>query len=75
METTMVQLKKKTVHRLQKLKQYGRQSYDELINTILDNPDDLAENDIGEIKKGIEDLKQGRYSTEGEVAKKLGIKL
>ncbi len=73
METTLVQLKKKTVMRLKKLKLYGRQSYDEVINLMLDNPDDLTANDIGEIKRGIADIKAGRFYTEGEVARKLGI--
>jgi len=75
MDMTMVQLKKKTVSRLQRLKQYKRQSYDEVINTILDNPDDLSNNDIEEIKKGIEDIRAGRVYSEEEVAKKLGIKI
>lgn len=75
METTMVQLKKTTALRLQKLKRYGRQSYDEVINTLIDNPDELTLEDIEAIKAGIADIKAGRVYTEEEVAKRLGIKL
>ncbi len=75
MDTTMVQLRKKTVHRLQKLKRYTRQSYDEVINTLIDNPDDLSVDDIEAIKKGVADIKAGRFYTQEQVAKELGIKL
>ncbi|MFH1306900.1 MAG: hypothetical protein ABIH83_04580 [Candidatus Micrarchaeota archaeon] len=74
MENTMVQLKKKTVARLKRLKKYGRQSYDEVVNNLLDNPDDLDANDIEDIKQGIADIKAGRVYTEEEVKKHLGIK-
>ena len=70
---TMVQLKKRTVSRLQRLKKYRRQSYDEVINLLLDNPDDLGKDDIDEIRKGIEDIRAGRAYSEEEVAKKLKI--
>ncbi len=75
METTMVQLKKKTALRLQKLKRYSRQSYDEVINALIDNPDDLTPEDIEAIKKGVADIKAGRFYTQEQVAKELGIKL
>ncbi len=71
----MVQLKKKTVARLKHLKRYGRQSYDEVINQMIDNPDDLSREDIEAIKQGIADIKAGRFYTQEQVAKELGIKL
>ena len=70
---TMVQLRKRTVTRLQRLKKYKRQSYDEVINLILDNPDDLGKDDIDEIRKGLDDIRAGRAYGEEEVAKKLKI--
>lgn len=75
METTLIQLKKKTVLRLKKLKKYGRQSYDEVINHALDNPDDLSSEDIEAIKEGIADIKAGRFYTEDEIIKRHGLKL
>lgn len=71
---TMVQLRKRTVSRLQKLKRYRRQSYDEVINLLLDNPDDLGKDDIGEIRQGLDDTRSGRVYSEEEVAKKLKIR-
>lgn len=70
----MVQLRKITVSRLRGLKQYRRQTYDEVINRILDNPDDLSMDDISEIKAGMADIRAGRFATRAEVANKLGIR-
>jgi len=71
----MIQLKKKTALRLQKLKKYSRQSYDEVINALIDNPDDLTPEDIEAIKKGVADIRAGRFYTQEQVVSELGIKL
>ncbi len=71
----MVQLKKKTVFRLKRLKHYGRQSYDEVINTLIDNPDDLTPEDIEAIRKGVADIKAGRFYTEEEIIRRHGLRL
>ena len=75
MQTTLIQVKKSTAARLKKLKRYSRQTYDEIINALIDNPDDLTVEDIEAIKKGLADIKAGRVYTQEQVAKELGIKL
>ncbi len=54
MDTTMVQLKKKTTERLKTLKEYERQSYDEIINRLIQETEEgpLSDEEIKEIKKG-----------------------
>ncbi len=77
METTMIQLKKGTAEKLKKLKDYERQSYDELINKLIlaSETEMLTEQDINEIKQGLDDIRAGRTRSIEEVANGLGIKL
>jgi predicted transcriptional regulator len=73
----MIQVKKETAERLRRLKDYGRQSYDELINKLIlaEESETLTEQDIAEIKQGLDDIKAGRTRPIEAVAKELGIKL
>ena len=77
MEKTMVQLNKKTTERLKMLKTYGRQSYDEVINALIEETEEgpLTEQEIKEIEQGLADVKAGRVKSIEEVAKGYGIKL
>lgn len=77
METTMIQLKRDTAERLKKLKDYERQSYDELINKLIQTSETemLTEQEIKEIKQGLDDIKAGRTRSIEEVAKDLGVRL
>ncbi len=72
----MIQIKKDTAEELKKLKEYNRQSYDEIIRKLIEaNEDILTDEDINDIKKGLEDIKAGRTTPIEEVAKNLGVKL
>ena len=77
MENTMIQIRKGTAERLKQLKDYNRQSYDELINKLLQRTEDdaLTDADIKEIKLGLDDIKAGRTRPIEKVAKGLGITL
>jgi len=77
METTIIQLKKKTAEKLKSFKVYGRQSYDEVINKLIQEVEEepLTDQEIKEIEEGLEDVKAGRVKPIGEVAKSYGIKL
>lgn len=77
MNKTMIQLNKETVAKLQTLKRYPRETYDEIINTLIDDSEVeiLTEEDIKEIEKGLEDVRKGRVKTMEEVAKELNVKL
>ena len=73
----MIQIKKNTAESLKNLKDYSRQSYDEIIRKLIEtNEDDmLTDEDIHEIKKGLDDIKSGRTSPIEKVAEDIGIKL
>ena len=76
MKTTMIQIKKDTAEELKKLKEYNRQSYDEIIRKLIEaNEDMFTEEDINDIKKGLDDIKAGRTRPIERVAENLGVKL
>ena len=77
MEKTTIQINLETLNRLKALKNFERQSYDEVLNTIIDNceEENLSDGEIEEIKKGLEDVKMGKIKPIEQVAKELGITL
>ena len=77
MEKTTIQIGIDTLDRLKSLKNFERQSYDELLNNLLDNcrEESLSEDEVNEIQKGLEDIKKGRLYSIESVAKELGISL
>jgi len=77
MEKTTIQINFETLERLKSLKNSERQSYDELLNNLINNCEEesLNEEEINEIQKGLEDVKKGRVYSIEAVAKELGIAL
>ena len=77
MEKTTIQINLETLERLKALKSMERQSYDELLNNLIDNNEEetLDEGEINEIQKGLEDVKRGRVKPIEQVARELGITL
>ena len=77
MEKTTIQINLETLNRLKSLKNFERQSYDELLNIIINNHEEenLSDDEIEEIKQGLEDVKMGRTIPFELVLKKRGIKL
>ena len=77
MEKTTIQLSIETLERLKTLKNFERQSYDEVLNSLIDNSEEesLSEQEITEIQKGLEDVKRGRVYSIEAVAKELKISL
>ena len=75
MEKTTIQINFETLERLKSLKNMERQSYDEVLNNLLDNCEEesLTEEEINEIQKGLEDIKRGRVYPIESVARELGI--
>ena len=73
----MVQLKKKTTEKLKSFKNYERQSYDEVINQLIQEAEEepLSDEEIKGIQRGLDDVKAGRTSPIEDVAKRHGIKL
>jgi predicted CopG family antitoxin len=77
MEKTTIQINIETLERLKALKRFERQSYDDLLNNVLDNIDEeiLSKEEIEDIQRGLEDIKKGRVYSIESVAKELGINL
>ena len=77
MEKTTIQINLETLQRLKALKTFERQSYDDLLNNVIDNLEEekLSEEDIEEIKRGLDDVKRGKVYSIESVAKELGIAL
>ncbi len=77
MEKTTIQISQETLERLKTLRKFERQSYDEVLNGIIDNieEEELSEEEINEIKQGLEDIRKGRVYPIEKVAKELGIVL
>jgi len=77
MEKTTIQINFETLERLKSLKNSERQSYDELLNNLINNCEEesLNEEEINEIQKGLEDVKKGRVYPIEVIARELGISL
>ena len=77
METTMIQVKKETAKMLKEMKQYNRQSYDEIIKNMVNEAraERLTDKDMKDIEEALKDIKEGRVYKIEDVAKEFGIKL
>lgn len=77
METTMVQIKKDTAKLLKDLKQYKKQSYDEIIKNLIQTAkaEALTEKEKRDVEEALEDIRKGRFYPIEDVAKEFGVKL
>ena len=77
MEKTTIQINSSTLERLKALKNFDRQSYDELLNLLIENMEEevLTEEEIKEIQEGLENIRNGEVYSIGSVAKELGVSL
>lgn len=76
METTTIQLKRRTRVRLEKLKVNGREAIDSVIERLLDmavDKEPLSKEEIEGIKSGLKDIEESRIHKAADVYKKLGI--
>ncbi len=75
MEKTTIQINIDTLKRLKSLKNFERQSYDELLVSLINNYEEeiMSEEEISEIQNGLEDIKRGDVYSIESVAKELGI--
>jgi predicted CopG family antitoxin len=77
MEKTTIQINFETLERLKSLKNSERQSYDELLNNLINNCEEesLSEEEIEDIKLALENVKRGKVKPIEQVARELGITL
>ncbi len=77
MEKTTIQVNSETLERLKGFKKHQRESYEEVLNSLLDEAEDdtLTEEDIGDIKEALDQYKKGESYPLEDVAKELRISL
>ena len=77
MGKTTIQINLETLQRLKALKSMQRQSYDDLLNNLIDNIEEetLSETEIEDIKLALENVKRGRTKPIEQIARELGITL
>ena len=77
MEKTTIQISQSTLDRLKLIKTVDKQSYDDLLNNLIDNQEEesLSEQEIEEIKIGLDNVRKGKVKSIENVARELGIVL
>jgi len=77
MDKTTIQIRVNTLERLKAIKRYERESYDELLNNLIDETgdDDLTGEEIEDIKEALDEVKRGETVSLEDVAKELEISL
>jgi hypothetical protein len=77
MDKTTIQINQQTLERLKNLRKFERQSYDDVLNSMIDDIEEesLSEEEIVEIQQGLEDIRRVRVHSIESVAKELGITL
>ena len=77
MKKTTIQIDKNTLERLKVFKKHDKDSYDFVLNNLLDEAeeDELTEEDIEDIKIALKNVKEGKVKSIENVAKELGVKL
>lgn len=77
MTRTTIQIAGETLERLREHKHFERQSYDEVLNLILDEVEDeeLDEIEIEDLKDALEQVKRGETQSIEDVARELGVQL
>jgi len=77
MEKTTIQINQETLERLKMFKQHQRESYEEVLNNLLDEAEEdvLSEEEIQDIQIALEEVKRGETIPIEQVAKEMGIKL
>jgi len=77
LSATTIQVKTETLERLKALKQYERETYETIINRLIDASEEgeLSDEAIEGIKRGLDDIKAGRTGPIEKVAEELNIEL
>lgn len=72
---TTIQITGQTLERLKLFKQHEKESYDVVLNNLLDDADEdiLSEEEIEDIKIALEEVKKGNVKSIEQVAKEMGV--
>ncbi|MBU0628010.1 MAG: hypothetical protein KKC75_02385 [Nanoarchaeota archaeon] len=77
MEATTIQIKNETLERLKFFKEANKESYDEIINKMIDELEEgeLTDESLKDIIEAKKEIREGKGQRIEDVAKELGIKL
>jgi predicted transcriptional regulator len=74
---TSIQLENKTKTRLEKMKIFSKESYDDVVNRLINSVEDdegiLSKQTIKDIEKALKEVKKGKFIPHEEVKRKLGL--
>ena len=70
---TTIQVSKKIKDMLEKLKISSRDSYNDVIEQLIEDSQELSEEAIKDIEAALEDVKQGRIISHEEVKRRMGF--
>ena len=73
MATTTIQLSQETKKALEGMKPHPRESYEEVLERLLEDLQELNEQTKKEIEQAIRDIKAGRYRTHQQLKDELGF--
>lgn len=74
---TTIQLDEKTKHKLEELKSYSRETYNDVIERLIRSKEEeerLSPTTIKNIESSLDDIKKGRIYSTGQVKKKLDLR-
>lgn len=75
---TSIQLENKTKARLEKMKSFPKESYDDVVNRLLNIAEDdegvLSEHTIKNIERSLAEIKAGKVVSHKDVKQKMGLK-
>lgn len=72
-ETTTIQVKQSTKEALEKMKIYKRETYNEVLERLLEEVQELNEETKKEIELARKAVEEGRYVTHEDLKKELGF--
>ena len=74
---TSIQLENKTKSKLNKMKIFPKESYDDVVNKLINIAEDdegvLSKSTIKDLEEALDDVKKGRLLSHSQVRKKLGL--
>ncbi|PWR71814.1 hypothetical protein ACKUB1_14530 [Methanospirillum stamsii] len=75
-EASTIYIEKVVKDQLKSLKQYPKESYNDIIKRLITcaiDPNPLSPEEIAGIEEALEDIKAGRVHTEEEIMKEFGV--
>ena len=70
---TTIQVSKKTKESLEKMKISTRDSYNDVIEQLIEDSQELSDHAIKDLEEALDDEKKGRVISHAEVGKRMGF--